>query len=198
MESASSCSLVEKMKAIILSSNVDPYTYIWPSAYDTAWLAMIADPHDPSKPLFKNCLQWLINNQNQQGFWGDCDASHKPSLETLPATLASMLALKNWNTAASLIQRGAMLITFMLLQLCFCAFIIIGFFQSLGLSFIEANTEKLLKDIENCCPRWFIIVFPAMLRLSECAGIEIVLPDTVRVTISSIFLHQQKLLHKYT
>ncbi|XP_047164411.1 (E,E)-geranyllinalool synthase [Vigna umbellata] len=170
MESSSSCSLVEKIKVKIFSSNVDPYTYICPSAYDTAWLAMIPDSHNPSKPMFKNCLQWLINNQNEQGFWGDCDASAKPSLETLPATLASMVALKKWNTGTLLIQRG--------------------------LSFIEANTEKLLKDIENCCPCWFIIVFPAMVRLSECAGIEIVFPDTVTETMSSIFLHQQKLLDK--
>ncbi|XP_014506607.1 (E,E)-geranyllinalool synthase isoform X1 [Vigna radiata var. radiata] len=170
MESSSSCSLVEKIKRKIFSSNVDPYTYICPSAYDTAWLAMIPDSHDPSKPMFKNCLHWLINNQNEQGFWGDCDASAKPSWETLPATLASMVALKKWNTGALLIQRG--------------------------LSFIEANTEKLLKDIENCCPCWFIIVFPAMVRLSECAGIEIVFPDTVTETMSSIFLHQQKILDK--
>ncbi|KAG2410124.1 (E,E)-geranyllinalool synthase [Vigna angularis] len=170
MESSSSCSLVEKIKVKIFSSNVDPYTYICPSAYDTAWLAMIPDSHNPSKPMFKNCLQWLINNQNEQGFWGDCDASAKPSLETLPATLASMVALKKWNTGTLLRQRG--------------------------LSFIEANTEKLLKDIENRCPCWFIIVFPAMVRLSECAGIEIVFPDTVTETMSSIFLHQQKLLDK--
>lgn len=123
MESSSSCSLVEKIKRKIFSSNVDPYTYICPSAYDTAWLAMIPDSHDPSKPMFKNCLHWLINNQNEQGFWGDCDASAKPSWETLPATLASMVALKKWNTGALLIQRGAILITFMLLELLDCSFI---------------------------------------------------------------------------
>lgn len=105
MESPSS-SLVEKIKGKIFSSNVDPYTSICPSAYDTAWLAMIPDSHNSFKPMFKNCLDWLLNNQNQQGFWGECDAFGKPTLETLPATLASIVALKKWNTGALMIDAG--------------------------------------------------------------------------------------------
>jgi len=129
-----SCSLVEKIKGKIFSSNFDPYTYLWPSAYDTAWLAMIPDSHNPSKPMFKNCLDWLLNNQNEEGFWGEGHASAKPSLETLPATLACMVALKKWNTGALLIHRGSILITSMLLKLlhsglnCFYILLLIKYF----------------------------------------------------------------------
>ncbi|KAG5113394.1 hypothetical protein JHK82_036663 [Glycine max] len=169
MESPSS-SLVEKIKGKIFSSNVDPYTSICPSAYDTAWLAMIPDSHNSFKPMFKNCLDWLLNNQNQQGFWGECDAFGKPTLETLPATLASIVALKKWNTGALMIDAG--------------------------LVFIETNIEKLLKDIDNNCPRWFRIVFPAMVQLSESVGLEIVFPDAVTGSVSRIFHGQQYLLNK--
>ncbi|XP_020222841.1 (E,E)-geranyllinalool synthase [Cajanus cajan] len=167
MESPSS-SLIEKIKGKLFSSNVDPYTFICPSAYDTAWLAMIPDSHN-TQPMFKNCLEWLLNNQNQEGFWGECDAFGKPTLETLPATLVSIVALRKWNTGALMIDRG--------------------------LVFIKTNIEKLLNDIDNYYPRWFSIVFPAIVQLSQSAGLEIVFSDALTRTVSSIFSHQQNLLH---
>ena len=82
-----------------------PYSFVSSSAYDTAWLAMIpADSY--IQPMFKNCLEWLLNNQKQQGFWGQTDAFGKETIDSLPATLASMIALKKWNTGACMIQKG--------------------------------------------------------------------------------------------
>ncbi|TKY59317.1 (E,E)-geranyllinalool synthase [Spatholobus suberectus] len=65
-----------------------------------------------------------------------------------------------------------------------------------GLAFIEANTEKLLKDIDKYVPRWFTILFPAMIELSESVDLEIVFPDAVTGTVSSIFCNRQNLLDK--
>ncbi|XP_027348360.1 (E,E)-geranyllinalool synthase-like [Abrus precatorius] len=161
---------VEKTKGKLFASSFDPYSFVCPSAYDTAWLAMIPHTHNPFQPMFKNCLDWILNNQNQEGFWGECDAFGKPTLESLPATLASMIALKKWNTGAIVIDRG--------------------------LEFIEANTEKLLKEMDNDFPRWFTIVFPAMVELSKSVGLEIVFPDTVTERVSNIFRDQQNLLDK--
>ncbi|KAK7362897.1 hypothetical protein VNO77_05022 [Canavalia gladiata] len=174
MENPSISSLeinVERTKGKMLTSNFDPYSFVCPSAYDTAWLAMIPHSYNPSQPMFLTCLDWLLNNQQQEGFWGHSDAFGNPTLESLPATLASLVALKKWNTGALPIHKG--------------------------LAFIEANTEKLLKDIiDNDFPRWFTIVFPSMVQLSKSVGLEIVFPDAVTGTLSSIFNNQQKLLHK--
>ncbi|KAK7400509.1 hypothetical protein VNO78_11718 [Psophocarpus tetragonolobus] len=161
---------VERAKQKIFTSNFDPHSFVCPSAYDTAWLAMIPDSHNPSQPMFNNCLNWLLNNQNQQGFWGECDSFGNPTLEALPATLACIFALKKWNTGALLIDKG--------------------------LAFIEANAEKLLKDINNYIPRWFSIVFPAMFELSKSVNLEIVFPDAVTATVSNIFHNRQNMLHK--
>ena len=97
---------VEKLRGKIFSSNVDFYSFVCPSAYDTAWLAIIPDSQYPSQPMFKNCLEWLLNNQKPEGFWGESDTFGKPTIESLPATLVSMVTLKRWNTDASLIEKG--------------------------------------------------------------------------------------------
>lgn len=97
---------VENIKGRIFSSNVDLYSFVCPSAYDTAWLAMIPDSQYPSQPMFKSFLDWLLNNQKPEGFWGESDTYGKPTIESLPATLVSMVALKKWNTGSSMIEKG--------------------------------------------------------------------------------------------
>lgn len=108
MEYSSSSSSIEsrvqKIKEMMLSPKLDPYSFVSPSAYDTAWLAMI--PHSSSEPMFMNCLKWVLTNQKDDGSWGDFDALGNPTLLSLPATLASIVALKTWNTGPLLIQRG--------------------------------------------------------------------------------------------
>ncbi|XP_028796345.1 (E,E)-geranyllinalool synthase-like [Neltuma alba] len=166
----------QKIKGTMFSPNFDPYSFVSPSAYDTAWLAMIPDSFSDesddqsSKPKFRNCLNWLMNNQKEQGFWGDCDAFGNPTIEALPATLSSIVALKMWNSGPLLVDKG--------------------------LSFIEANAEKLLKDVKSYCPHWFAIVLPAMLELAETNGLHDVLPESVNETISYIFSCRQKFINK--
>ncbi|GKV50975.1 hypothetical protein SLEP1_g57653 [Rubroshorea leprosula] len=40
--------------------NIDPYSFVSPSAYDTAWLAMVRDPQEPGQPMFRGCLDWVL------------------------------------------------------------------------------------------------------------------------------------------
>ncbi|RVW46283.1 (E,E)-geranyllinalool synthase [Vitis vinifera] len=106
----------------------------------TAWLAMVPGGND-GRPMFGECLNWVVNNQREGGFWGESDGYGNPTIDCLPATLACMLALKTWGVGSGNLERG--------------------------LAFIHANTEKLLAENHGRCPRWFAIVFPAMIELAQ-------------------------------
>lgn len=109
MESSSLASikaLVNKIKQKMFSNKVDLHSIVSPSAYDTAWLAMIPDSKNRDNPMFKSCLNWVLNNQNEQGFWGDSGFDDVPTIDTLPATLACMVALSTWNVGAKNIEKG--------------------------------------------------------------------------------------------
>ncbi|KAJ8767585.1 hypothetical protein K2173_018143 [Erythroxylum novogranatense] len=84
---------------------------------------MVPSTDEPLLPMFKNCLDWVLNNQTEAGFWGECDSHGLPTLESLPATVACMVALKIWNTGDIHIERG--------------------------LSFIRANSENFLVEIDH-------------------------------------------------
>ena len=90
-----------------MCSNQDIYTLITPSAYDTAWLAMIPDPTNSKQPMFNSCLDWILNNQNEAGFWGESHAEGRPTIDTLPATLACLVALRTWNVGEGNIGKGS-------------------------------------------------------------------------------------------
>lgn len=92
---------VRKIKKNIFSSNFDLYNFVFPSTYDTAWLAMIPHSKYPSQPMFNNYLDWLLNNQKPQGYWGESD-----TIECLPPTIVSMVALIKWNTGKSMVDKG--------------------------------------------------------------------------------------------
>ncbi|KAI3697982.1 hypothetical protein L6452_31090 [Arctium lappa] len=84
------------------------YSFISPSAYDTAWLAMIPHPQEHNTPLFKGCLEWLLNNQNGKGYWGESVtvSGDLPTIDALPATLACMVVLQKWGIGAKNIEKG--------------------------------------------------------------------------------------------
>ncbi|GKV28870.1 hypothetical protein SLEP1_g37859 [Rubroshorea leprosula] len=72
--------------------NIDSYSFVSPSAYDTAWLAMVRDPQEPEGA-------WI-------GYWGECDGHGMPTIESLPATLACVVALKKWNVGTKEVERA--------------------------------------------------------------------------------------------
>lgn len=74
-----------------------------PSAYDTAWVAMAGNVAGAAGPLFPQCVRWIIANQSKEGFWGE---SSDRGLDSIAATLASLLALIRWNTGHANVQRG--------------------------------------------------------------------------------------------
>ena len=76
------------------------------SSYDTAWVAMVPSPNSPKSPCFPNCLNWLLDNQLDDGSWGLLH--HHPSLtkDNLSSTLACILALKRWNVGKYQINKG--------------------------------------------------------------------------------------------
>ncbi|XP_059440431.1 S-linalool synthase-like [Corylus avellana] len=163
-------SLVNEMKEEMFSSNCDPYSFISASAYDTAWLAMIPDPHQPSQPMFNNCLDWVLYNQEDEGSWGEHDAHGVPTIECLPATLACIIALKKWNVGTLCIEKG--------------------------LAFIHANMEKLLRETNNHVPRWFAIVFPGMVELACAVGVRLVFFPRSNGVVLELFNTRQQILEK--
>lgn len=86
--------------------NNDVYRFVSASAYDTAWLGMVPDSNVPFGPMFKGCLNWVLNNQTRGGFWGDSDVYGNPTIESLPATLACLVLLRRWNSGKSLVDKG--------------------------------------------------------------------------------------------
>ncbi|GKV18640.1 hypothetical protein SLEP1_g28989 [Rubroshorea leprosula] len=158
--------LVKEIKEEMFS-NIDPYSFVSPSAYDTAWLAMVPDPQEPGQPMFKGCLDWVLNNQREEGFWGECDGHGMPTIESLPATLACVVALKKWNVGTKEVQRG--------------------------LEFVDENTAKLLGD--DHFPRWFAIIFPGMIDLVREVGLELAFPKQLGLS-TNIFGERQSILER--
>ncbi|CAI9783841.1 unnamed protein product [Fraxinus pennsylvanica] len=162
-------SLVSDIKKEIFS-NDDLHAFVSPSAYDTAWLAMI--PAHPSKqncPMFKNCLNWILENQKEEGFWGERNEEGLPTIDTLPATLSCMVALKTWNVGQENIEKG--------------------------LAFIHSKVEILLKINYQNLPRWFFIVFPAMIVLAQAAGLELDFSQGLKEVIADIFFNRKQILN---
>ncbi|KAM7249753.1 hypothetical protein ACFE04_000060 [Oxalis oulophora] len=159
-----------KDQETLLGNNVDPYSYISPSAYDTAWLAMVPDPNTPTQPMFVECFNWILDNQKEQGFWGDVDKRGLPTIETLPATIACIIALNKWNEGRDN--------------------------QDKGLSFLEANLEKFLTQHCESFSRWFVIVFPSMVALLSSVGLEISFSDRSKLALMNLSYNRAQILQR--
>ncbi|GAB4831250.1 hypothetical protein Ancab_005264 [Ancistrocladus abbreviatus] len=163
----------ERVTHLINGNNSNNYigvqSFVSPSAYDTAWLAMVADPRQPGEPMFKACLDWVLDNQNPSGFWGQTDWEGFPTIDSLPATLACMIALKTWNLGHQHIQKG--------------------------MAFISAHAAIILKDYGNSFPRWFTIIFPGMIELAKKAGMEVSFLHEIE-QINGIFDERSKILQR--
>ncbi|GLJ22210.1 hypothetical protein SUGI_0417430 [Cryptomeria japonica] len=105
-----------------------------PSAYDTAWGAMVPAQDASHTPHFPQAIKWLIHNQLQDGSWGF--RSTFMLCDRLLSTLASVVALLTWNTGHSNVEKG----------LCFII-----------------EHMKSLEDEDNLPPD-FEIIFPALMK----------------------------------
>ncbi|KAK9939820.1 hypothetical protein M0R45_016504 [Rubus argutus] len=94
-EDASIKIIKEHMDSIksMLSSMEDGEISI--SAYDTAWVALVEDVNGTGFPQFPSSLEWIANNQLEDGSWGykEIFSVH----DRIISTLACVIALKSWN-----------------------------------------------------------------------------------------------------
>ncbi|CAK9141572.1 unnamed protein product [Ilex paraguariensis] len=169
--------LVKEIKEEMFS-NLDLYSIFSPSAYDTACLAMIPDPGQDDRPMFKNCLNWILDNQKEEGFWGESNLDGVPSIETLPTTLACMVTLKTWSVGEENIEKGARSAET----------------AHKSLAFLHANTGMLVEVNKHHFPHWITIVFPAMVELAQATGLELLFPDELKGLVSNILLEKHQFL----
>ncbi|KAI3742937.1 hypothetical protein L1987_60636 [Smallanthus sonchifolius] len=162
--------LASKLKEDILSKTKSEHlqSFVSPSAYDTAWLAMIPHPLEHDTPLFKGCLEWLVDNQKEEGYWGEFVYGDFPTIDALPATLACMVVLQKWGLGAQNIEKG--------------------------LKFIHANMVDMLHDQHDHLPRWFTIVFPATVELAESSGLKHKFCDHMKSMMSDISDQRRQVL----
>ncbi|KAI7751114.1 hypothetical protein M8C21_004544, partial [Ambrosia artemisiifolia] len=155
----------EEMFSQIKSDNLQ--SFVSPSAYDTAWLAMIPHPTKHDTPLFKGCLEWLVNNQHDEGYWGE-SVGDLPTIDALPATIACMVVLHKWGLGAKNIEKG--------------------------FKFLKANMVEMLHDQRHHLPRWFDIVFPATIELAESSGLQLMFFDNEMSLIAEISNRRNQIL----
>lgn len=77
-----------------------------PSSYDTAWVAMVPLRGSPQAPRFPQCVEWILENQQDNGSWGIYQFDSSVNKGILLSTLACVLALKRWNVGREDIRSG--------------------------------------------------------------------------------------------
>jgi halimadienyl-diphosphate synthase len=76
------------------------------TAYDTAWVARVRDPRDPTRQAFPTAIDWLVRHQRADGSWGgQLPVMHDRVVSTLAAVLA--LAESPSSQTARAVNRGA-------------------------------------------------------------------------------------------
>ncbi|KAL1559678.1 Gly-Xaa carboxypeptidase [Salvia divinorum] len=114
------------------------------SPYDTAWVALVEDIGGSGGPQFPTSLEWISNNQLDDGSWGD----RKFVLyDRILNTLACVVALTTWKMHPNKCEKG--------------------------LRFISDNIEKLADEDEELMPVGFEIALPSLIDLAKRLCIEI-------------------------
>nr|QEH04693.1 plastid copalyl diphosphate synthase [Salvia sclarea] len=113
------------------------------SPYDTAWVAMIKDVKGRDAPQFPSSLEWIVQNQLEDGSWGDQKLFCV--YDRLVNTIACVVALKSWNVHVDKVKRGV--------------------------TYIKENVDKLREGNEEHMTCGFEVVFPALLQRAKSLGI---------------------------
>jgi len=89
------------VRELLLSAEAPP-----PSAYDTAWVAMVPAPAGSAPaPRYPGCVDWILRSQRRDdGSWGPGDPSLRK--DALSSTLACVLALRKWGAGGDAIEIG--------------------------------------------------------------------------------------------
>ncbi|KAM0922160.1 hypothetical protein ACQ4PT_006384 [Festuca glaucescens] len=133
----------KERKAIIKKQLQDPE--FSPSPYDTAWVAMVLLRGFPQTPCFPQCVDWILQNQRDDGSWGISEPVLPTSKSVLLSTLACVVALKKWDVGEEHIRRG--------------------------IHFIGRNFS-IAMDERTSAPIGFNITFPGMVSLAMETGLE--------------------------
>ncbi|KAL6843892.1 hypothetical protein ACP4OV_026463 [Aristida adscensionis] len=116
-----------------------------PSSYDTAWVSMVPLRGSHQSPCFPQCVEWILQNQQENGSWGINQFDSSVNKDVLLSTLACVLALKRWNVGTENMERG--------------------------LDFIGRNLSVAM-DEHIVAPIGFNITFPGMLNLAIGMGLD--------------------------
>jgi ent-kaurene synthase len=60
----------------------------------------------PQAPCFPQCVEWILQNQWNNGSWGINEYDLSTNKSSLLLTLACIIALKKWNVGPEHIMRG--------------------------------------------------------------------------------------------
>ncbi|KAI8574530.1 hypothetical protein RHMOL_Rhmol01G0362000 [Rhododendron molle] len=127
------------------------------SAYDTAWVALLEDKDGSGAPQFPSSLQWIANNQHQDGSWGD--SSIFEAHDRIINTLVCVIALKSWNVHPDKSEKG--------------------------LSFIKENINKLEDEDAEHMPIGFEVAFPSLIERARKLDIQV--PDDSYPILQEIY-----------
>ncbi|KAL9244925.1 hypothetical protein vseg_018639 [Gypsophila vaccaria] len=122
------------------------------SAYDTAWVAMAPCPSSPRKPCFPGSVDWILENQLQDGSWGLADRDPSLVKDTLSSTLSCVLALKTWNVGEQQIMKG--------------------------LDYIASNFASAMNNEKLISPIGFDVIFPSLVEKAIDLNVNLRLPPT--------------------
>ncbi|XP_062185338.1 ent-kaur-16-ene synthase, chloroplastic-like [Phragmites australis] len=122
-----------------------------PSSYDTAWVSMVPLRGSDQSPCFPQCVEWILQNQQDDGSWGINQLGSSVNKDVLLSTLACVLALKRWNVGTENMWRGL---------------------DFIGRNFSVAMNEQI------AAPIGFNITFAAMLSLAIDTGLEFPIRQT--------------------
>ncbi|KAM0051074.1 putative ent-copalyl diphosphate synthase [Helianthus debilis subsp. tardiflorus] len=112
---------------------------ISPSAYDTAWVALIEGVNEQSGgPQFPSSLEWIENHQLLDGSWGE--SMIFSASDRLVNTLACVIALTTWKVHPDKCERG--------------------------LKFVEENLYMLGDQNEEHKTHGLELVFPKLIELA--------------------------------
>ncbi|XP_008447074.1 ent-kaur-16-ene synthase, chloroplastic isoform X4 [Cucumis melo] len=101
---------------------------------------MVPSPNSLNKPLFPECINWVLDHQNPDGSWGILHDHQLVMKATLLSTLACVLTLKRWNIGHD--------------------------HMSKALSFIKSNIASATDENQRS-PVGFDIIFPGMIEYAK-------------------------------